>query len=110
MCVAQEVGDVGVRHDDVDQTGRSRNASQGRGVCPFELRVHPDRKEVEERRVVIRNLRREAVDELRDLEKNKDISQDEYKRALDQLQKLTDIYIINTERIGQAKEVELMEI
>jgi ribosome recycling factor len=67
------------------------------------------RRRVEERRVVIRNLRREAIDELKDLEKNKDISQDEYKRALDQLQKLTASFITDAEQIGQDKEVELRE-
>jgi len=68
------------------------------------------RRRVEERRIVIRNLRREAMDELKRLEKNKDISQDEHKRALDQLQKLTDSFIANAEQIGQDKEVELMKV
>jgi len=68
------------------------------------------RKRIEERRIAIRNLRREAMDELRGLEKNKDISQDEYKRAIDQLQKLTDSFIANTEQIGRDKELELMEV
>jgi ribosome recycling factor len=65
---------------------------------------------VEERRIAIRNLRREAMDELKELEKNKDISQDEHKRALNQLQKLTDSFIANAEQIGRDKEVELMEV
>jgi len=65
------------------------------------------RRRVEERRIAIRNLRREAMDELKRLEKNKDISQDEHKRSLDQLQKLTDSFIASTEKIGQDKEVEL---
>ncbi len=68
------------------------------------------RRRVEERRIVIRNLRHEAIDDLKGLEKNKDISQDEYKRALDQLQKLTDSFIANAEQIGRDKEVELMEV
>ncbi len=68
------------------------------------------RKRVEERRIVIRNLRREAMDNLKGLEKNKDISQDELKRALDQLQKLTDSFIADAEQIGQDKEAELMEV
>ena len=62
------------------------------------------RKRVEERRIVIRNLRREAMDNLKGLEKNKDMSQDELKRALDQLQKLTDSFIADAEQIGQDKE------
>lgn len=68
------------------------------------------RRRVEERRIAIRNLRREAMDELKRLEKNKDISQDEHKRSLDQLQKLTDSFIADAEQIGQDKEVELAEV
>jgi len=68
------------------------------------------RRRVEEKRIVIRNLRREAMDELKGLEKNKDISQDEHKRALVQLQKLTDSFIADTEQIGRDKEAELMEV
>ena len=68
------------------------------------------RKRIEERRIAIRNLRREAMDELRELEKSKDISQDELKRALDQLQKLTDAFIAEAEQIGIDKEVELREV
>ena len=68
------------------------------------------RKRVEERRVIVRNVRREAVNELKELEKNKDISQDENKRALDQLQKLTDSFIANVEQTGQDKEAELMQV
>ncbi len=68
------------------------------------------RRRIEERRIAIRNLRREAMEELKGFEKNKDISQDEYKHALNQLQKLTDSFIADTEQIGQDKEVELMEV
>ena len=68
------------------------------------------RRVVEEERVVIRNLRHEAVGELKNLEKNKDISQDEHKRSLVQLQKLTDSSIADTEQIGRGKEAELMEV
>ncbi len=68
------------------------------------------RRRVEERRIAIRNLRHEAMDELKGLEKNKDISQDELKRALDQLQKLTDSFIANADQIGRDKEAELIEV
>ncbi|MFC2060439.1 ribosome recycling factor [Chloroflexota bacterium] len=68
------------------------------------------RKRVEERKIVIRNFRREAVDELRGLEKSKDLSQDEYKRSLDQLQKLTDSFIADIEQVGRDKEVEITEV
>ena len=68
------------------------------------------RRRIEEGRIAIRNLRREAMEELKGFEKNKDISQDEYKRALDQLQKLVDSFIAEAEQTGQGKEVELMEV
>ncbi|MFC2021184.1 ribosome recycling factor [Chloroflexota bacterium] len=68
------------------------------------------RKRVEERKITLRNLRREAMDELKESEKNKDISQDEHKRALNQLQKLTDSFIADTEQTGQGKEAELMQV
>ena len=68
------------------------------------------RRRVEEGRIAIRNLRREAMEELKGFEKNKDMSQDEYKHTLNQLQKLTDSFIANAEQIGREKEVELTEI
>lgn len=67
-------------------------------------------KRVEERKIAIRNLRREALDQLKGLEKNKDISQDEHKRTLNQLQKITDSFIADTEQIGRAKETELSQV
>lgn len=68
------------------------------------------RKRVEERKVAIRNLRREAMDALKTLEKDKEISQDDHKRALDQLQKITDSFIDESEQIGRDKEAELLEV
>jgi len=68
------------------------------------------RKRVEDRKTVIRNLRREAVNELKGLERNKELSQDEHKRALDQLQKLTDSFVAESEQTGQDKEAELAEV
>ncbi|GAI56593.1 unnamed protein product [marine sediment metagenome] len=50
------------------------------------------------------------MDTLKELEKNKDISQDEHKRALNQLQKLTDSFVADTEQIGRNKEAELMQV
>jgi len=68
------------------------------------------RRRIEEGRVSVRNLRREALDELRNDEKNKVISQDEGKRLQGQLQKLTDSFIAETERIGKEKEAEILEV
>lgn len=68
------------------------------------------RKRVEERKVIIRNLRHEAMDELKALEKNKEISQDESKRLLNQLQKLTDAIIAGIDQVGKDKENELAQV
>ncbi|MFH1485641.1 MAG: ribosome recycling factor [Chloroflexota bacterium] len=67
------------------------------------------RKMVEEGRVSLRNVRREALEALREMEKKKEISEDDLKRAQDQLQKLTDSLIANVDEVGQEKEKELME-
>lgn len=68
------------------------------------------RKRVEERKVVVRNLRHEVVNELKGMERDKEISQDEHKRTLNQLQKLTDSFIADIDQIGQDKEVELLGV
>ncbi len=67
-------------------------------------------KRLEESRVTVRNIRREAVDELKSSEKNKEISQDQSIRASEQLQKLTDSHIDAVNRIGKDKEAEILEV
>ena len=67
-------------------------------------------KRIEERRVAIRNLRRDALEEIKKAEKGKTISQDESRRAQETLQKLTDANIIIAEKIAQEKEKELMQV
>jgi ribosome recycling factor len=67
-------------------------------------------KRIEERKVTLRNLRRDAMNELKELEKSKEISQDENKRSLDQLQKVTDICIATVDKIGLDKEAELKQV
>ncbi len=68
------------------------------------------RKRIEERKVTVRNLRHEALNGLKGMEKDKEISQDEHKHALHQLQMLTDAHITDIEKIGREKEVELLEV
>ena len=68
------------------------------------------RKRGEERKIAVRNLRHEAMGGLKEMEKNKEISQDEHKRALEKLQKLTDGFIADIEQIARDKEAELMEV
>ncbi len=67
-------------------------------------------RRIEERRVTVRNLRHEAVNAIKDMEKNKAISQDEAKRAQNQIQKITDAFIAEIEKLGKDKERELSEI
>ena len=68
------------------------------------------RARVEKEKVVIRNLRRDTMDDLKKAEKNKEISQDDLKRALDQLQKLTDTFIAECDQLGKEKEAKLQEV
>jgi ribosome recycling factor len=68
------------------------------------------RKRVEDDRVALRNVRRDAVEHLRKLEKDKELSKDEEHRSQDQLQKLTDRYVAELDRLGVAKEAEVMEV
>ena len=68
------------------------------------------RAKAEKEKVVIRNLRHEAMDELKKMEKSKDISQVDLKRALGQLQKITDGFIAEADQAEQDKEAELMEV
>ncbi len=67
------------------------------------------RKRIEERKVAVRNLRHEVMNDLKTMEKNKEISEDEHKRALGQLQKLTDAHIAEIDQTGRDKEKELLE-
>jgi ribosome recycling factor len=67
-------------------------------------------KKAEEARVVVRNLRREANDAVKKLEKDKAISEDENKKAQDDIQKITDKYIKEIDQVMAAKEKEIMEV
>jgi ribosome recycling factor len=68
------------------------------------------RQNVEESKVALRNVRREALDDLRQLEHEKLISEDDQRRAQEKLQELTDRHTRELDHIGQAKEAEVMEI
>jgi len=67
-------------------------------------------RRVEEARIAIRNLRRDALKDLQEFEKEKMISEDEFFRAKDEVQSLTDEYIEKIDEIGQRKEEEVMEV
>jgi ribosome recycling factor len=65
---------------------------------------------LEEARIAVRNVRRDAQNDMRDFEKDKLISEDELKRGEDDLQKLTDRFVDNINDRGQEKEKEIMEV
>ncbi|MFO7638644.1 MAG: ribosome recycling factor [bacterium] len=66
-------------------------------------------KLTEDARIAIRNLRREANDYVRKLEKQKDISEDDCKTATKRIQELTDQYIARLDELFTAKESEILE-
>lgn len=68
------------------------------------------RKKAEESRVSIRNIRRDANDALKGLEKEGDISEDEWRRSQDGVQELTDEQIAEIDRLLEAKEKEILEV
>ncbi len=66
--------------------------------------------EAEGAKVAIRNIRRDANSTLKDLEKEKEISEDEERRAQDDIQKLTDAHVKKVDELVAEKEKELMEV
>jgi ribosome recycling factor len=67
-------------------------------------------KRMEEARVEIRNLRREGADHLKKEERDGGVGADEARRELDSLQKTTDRHIGEVDRLGEAKEQEILEV
>jgi ribosome recycling factor len=68
------------------------------------------RKTGEEAKVAIRNVRRDANDEVKKLEKNGEVSEDAARRMQDEIQKLTDKFIKEVDKIVDNKEKEILEI
>lgn len=68
------------------------------------------KKETEERKVIIRNLRRDTNDKIKALEKESKVSEDEVKKGLDDAQKLTDKYIGEVDKLTEQKEKEIMDV
>jgi len=67
-------------------------------------------KKVEEGRVAIRNIRRDAHSMLRELLHDKEISEDQERNAQEDLQKVTDRFIADADQVGNDKEQELLEV
>ena len=68
------------------------------------------RKHAEEIHVAIRNIRRDALKDLEEMEKEKMISEDQHFKGKDLLQEVTDKYIAQVDKIAQVKEAEIMEV
>ena len=64
----------------------------------------------EDAKIAVRNLRRDANDHAKRLTKDKEISEDEERRSLDELQRLTDRTIAEVDRLTSAKEAEIMAV
>lgn len=67
-------------------------------------------REAENARVAIRNIRRDAISHLKDLLKAKSVAEDDERRAQDDVQKLTDRFIADVDKLLQAKEADLMAV
>lgn len=67
-------------------------------------------KRGEEAKITLRNLRRASNDEMKKIEKEEHVSEDETKRSMDDIQKITDSYIKNVDEIVSHKEEEVMEV
>ena len=68
------------------------------------------KKKAEESKVAIRNIRRDINDELKKLEKENHLSEDETKKLHDEVQKVTDTYIAKVDEVLKHKEKEIMEV
>jgi len=68
------------------------------------------KRKIEDGKVSIRNVRRDSLESLRKLEKDKSISQDDGRRAQDQLQKTTDGFTKKIDETGSAKEAEILQV
>ncbi len=68
------------------------------------------KRKAEDSKVAVRNVRREGVDSLRKMERDKSISQDENRRSQDTLQKTTDAHVKAIDEVAATKEAEIMEV
>ncbi len=68
------------------------------------------KRKVEDGKVAVRNVRRDSLERLRMMERNKQISQDEDRRAQDRLQKTTDSHISQADQVSSSKETEIMQV
>lgn len=67
-------------------------------------------KRVEEGKIAVRNVRRDALNDIRDLKNESMVTEDEFFKGQDDLQELTDTFIDQIDDIGKQKEAEIMEV
>jgi ribosome recycling factor len=67
-------------------------------------------KKTEDHKIAVRNIRRDVNEKFKASEKNHEVGEDDSKRAQEQVQKLTDKYIEQMDKLQVAKEAELMEV
>ena len=68
------------------------------------------RAEAEQARVAVRNIRRDVLGDIKQLLKEKEITEDDERKAHDEIQKITDKYVAEVDKVIEAKEKDLMEI
>jgi ribosome recycling factor len=99
--------DIGLTPNVDGNVVRLNIPSSPRSVATTRRVVH---KRMEEARVEIRNLRRDAADQLKKLQRDGEVGTDEEHKLLDSLQKTTDRYVAEVDRVGAAKEQEVLEV
>ncbi len=67
-------------------------------------------KRLEEAKVAVRNARRDAIEDLKDLQNEKIITEDEFYQGRDQVQEITDDFITKIDEVGERKEQEIREV
>lgn len=67
-------------------------------------------RRVEEGKIALRNIRREAIDDLREFEKEKLITEDDFHNGRDQIQKVTNDFAVKMDELGKQKEEEILEV
>ena len=105
----------GIQRSDVNLTPNNDGASIRLNIPPLnEERRKELIKQVHQKaeagRVAVRNIRHDAVKRLQTGKKAADISENEEKRATDQVQKLVEKYIVEIDNLNKAKEAEMMEV
>ncbi len=68
------------------------------------------KRKLEDGKISVRNVRREGLENLRKMERDKTVSQDQNRRSQEQLQKMTDEHTKAIDQVGAAKEVEIMQV